>query len=99
MTARQNPTLLSGRAGPAERTGLFGPQIKAFADDFCCRPLGGCVLGRATDNYGRVTGYKNLCVTDGALIPGSIGVDPFVTITALAERNVERIIKEEVTGS
>ncbi len=81
------------------RYDLFGPQIKAFADDFCYHPLGGCVLGKATDNYGRVTGYKNLYVTDGSLIPGSIGVNPFVTITALAERNVERIIKEDVTGS
>lgn len=81
------------------RYDLFGKQIKAFADDFCYHPLGGCVLGKATDNYGRVAGYKNLYVTDGSLIPGSIGVNPFVTITALAERNVERIIKEDVADS
>ncbi|MGV9565806.1 GMC oxidoreductase [Streptomyces sp. NPDC003480] len=81
------------------RYDLFGKQLKAFADDFCYHPLGGCVLGKATDNYGRVTGYKNLYVTDGSLIPGSIGVNPFVTITALAERNVERIIREDVKDS
>lgn len=81
------------------RYDLFGKQIKAFADDFCYHPLGGCVLGKATDNYGRVAGYKNLYVTDGSLVPGSIGVNPFVTITALAERNVERIIKQDVTDS
>ncbi|WP_037627917.1 GMC oxidoreductase [Streptomyces aureus] len=81
------------------RYDLFGKQLKAFADDFCYHPLGGCVLGRATDNYGRVAGYKNLYVTDGSLIPGSIGVNPFVTITALAERNVERIIREDVEDS
>ncbi|MFC5143587.1 GMC oxidoreductase [Streptomyces aureoversilis] len=81
------------------RYDLFGKQLKAFADDFCYHPLGGCVLGKATDNYGRVAGYKNLYVTDGSLIPGSIGVNPFVTITALAERNVERIIKQDVTAS
>ena len=81
------------------RYDLFGQQIKAFADDFCYHPLGGCVLGKATDNYGRVAGYRNLYVTDGSLVPGSIGVNPFVTITALAERNVERIIKEDVADS
>ncbi|QLJ06447.1 GMC family oxidoreductase [Streptomyces sp. NEAU-sy36] len=81
------------------RYDLFGKQVKAFADDFCYHPLGGCVLGKATDAYGRVAGYKNLYVTDGSLIPGSIGVNPFVTITALAERNVERVIKEDVTAS
>ncbi|KAB1979580.1 GMC oxidoreductase [Streptomyces triticiradicis] len=81
------------------RYDLFGKQLKAFADDFCYHPLGGCVLGKATDNYGRVTGYENLYVTDGSLIPGSIGVNPFVTITALAERNVERVIREDVKDS
>ncbi|MEV4873668.1 GMC oxidoreductase [Streptomyces syringium] len=81
------------------RYDLFGKQLKAFADDFCYHPLGGCVLGKATDDYGRVAGYKNLYVTDGALIPGSIGVNPFVTITALAERNIERVIKQDITAS
>jgi cholesterol oxidase len=54
------------------------------------------VLGEATDGYGRVKGYRNLYVNDGSLIPGSIGVNPFVTITALAERNVERILAEDL---
>jgi cholesterol oxidase len=68
---------------------------KEFADDFCYHPLGGCVLGRATDGFGRVKGYRGLYVTDGSLIPGSIGVNPFVTITALAERNMARILTED----
>lgn len=85
--------------GTVYRYDLFGSQLKAFADDFCYHPLGGCVLGKATDLYGRVTGYPNLYVNDGALIPGSIGVNPFVTITALAERNIERIIKQDVLAS
>lgn len=79
------------------RYDLFGSSLKNFADDFCYHPLGGLVLGKATDSYGRVAGYQNLYVTDGSLIPGSIGVNPFVTITALAERNIERVIKQDVT--
>ncbi|MFF0228320.1 GMC oxidoreductase [Streptomyces sp. NPDC004629] len=84
--------------GTAYRHDLF-TDTRAFADDFCYHPLGGCVLGKATDSYGRVRGYRNLYVTDGALIPGSLGVNPFVTITALAERNLDRILTEDVTSS
>ena len=38
-------------------------------------------------------------MTDGSLIPGSIGVNPFVTITALAERNIERVIQQDFAAS
>ncbi|MEU9247075.1 GMC oxidoreductase [Streptomyces shenzhenensis] len=77
------------------RYDLFGSASKVFADDFCYHPLGGCVLGRATDDYGRVKGYSKLYVTDGSLVPGNIGVNPFVTITALAERTMERVLAED----
>lgn len=82
----------------SQRTGycydLFGTG-RAFADNFTYHPLGGCVLGKATDDYGRIKEYQRLYVTDGSLIPGVLGVNPFVTITALAERNIERIIAED----
>ncbi|MET8559852.1 GMC oxidoreductase [Streptomyces flaveolus] len=77
------------------RYDLFGSGDKVFADDFTYHPLGGCVLGRATDAYGRVKGYPRLYVTDGSLVPGSIGVNPFVTITALAERTMARVLAED----
>ncbi|MCM1976534.1 MULTISPECIES: GMC oxidoreductase [Streptomyces] len=76
------------------RYDLFGGN-RAFADDFTYHPLGGCVLGRATDDYGRVKGYSKLYVTDGSLVPGSLGVNPFVTITALAERTMARVLVED----
>jgi len=77
------------------RSDLFGTPSRTFADDFTYHPLGGCVLGKATDNYGRVKGYSRLYVTDGSLVPGSIGVNPFVTITALAERTMARVLVED----
>ncbi|WP_079048659.1 GMC oxidoreductase [Streptomyces puniciscabiei] len=77
------------------RYDLFGSGSKVFADDFTYHPLGGCVLGRATDDYGRVKGYSHLYVTDGSLVPGNIGVNPFVTITALAERTMARVLAED----
>ncbi|MFF8730877.1 GMC oxidoreductase [Streptomyces sp. NPDC015171] len=77
------------------RYDLFGSTSKVFADDFTYHPLGGCVLGKATDDYGRVKGCARLYVTDGSLVPGNIGVNPFVTITALAERTMARVLAED----
>jgi cholesterol oxidase len=81
--------------GTTYRRDLFSGG-REFAADFCYHPLGGCVLGKATDDYGRVRGYRNLYVTDGSLLPGSIGVNPFVTITAIAERNIARVIATDL---
>ena len=72
------------------RTHLFFHN--GFGADICYHPLGGCVLGQSTDNYGRVRGYKNLYAIDGSLVPGTIGVNPFLTITAIAEYCIEDII-------
>lgn len=64
---------------------------------FTAHPLGGAVLGEATDNYGRVKGYEGLYVMDGAMVPGSTGaVNPSLTISALAERNIEQIIQNDL---
>lgn len=66
-----------------------------FGADVCYHPLGGIVLGKATDDFGRLNGHKNLYVVDGSLIPGTIGVNPFVTITAIAEYCMEEIIRSD----
>lgn len=81
--------------GTSYRYDLFGGTA-AFADNFSYHPLGGCVLGEATDAYGRVDGYRNLYVTDGSLVPGLVGVNPFATITALAERNLATIVAADL---
>jgi cholesterol oxidase len=63
--------------------------------NWTAHPLGGAVLGQATDNYGRVKGHSGLYVMDGAAIPGTTGsVNPSLTIAALAERNIEEIIRQ-----
>ncbi len=65
-------------------------------DDTCFHPLGGMVLGKACDVYGRVKNYSNLYVIDGAMMPGlSACANPALTIAALAERNVERILTDD----
>lgn len=86
---------INAKEGTIYRTDLFG-VYKVWGDHLTYHPLGGAVLNRATDNYGRLTAYPGLYVIDGSLIPGNTTVNPFVTITALAERNIERIIATDL---
>jgi cholesterol oxidase len=67
-------------------------------------PLGGCPMGDdymqgAVDPFNRVfagdgTVHQGLFVTDGAVIPSALGVNPLLTISALSERFVERKIQQ-----
>lgn len=86
---------INAKEGTIYRTDLFG-VYKIWGDHLTYHPLGGAVLNQATDNYGRLTAYPGLYVIDGSLIPGNTSVNPFVTITALAERNIERIIATDL---
>jgi len=58
--------------------------------------LGGCVMGKdntkgVTDKYHKVFGYENMYVIDGSIIPANLGVNPSLTITAMAERAMNYI--------
>jgi cholesterol oxidase len=53
--------------------------------------LGGAVIGAdpdhgVVDSQHRVFGYRNLLVCDGSAVPANPGVNPSLTITAMAER-------------
>jgi cholesterol oxidase len=72
------------------RSDIFEGQV--FAPN-TVHPLGGCVRGIATDGFGRVKGYDKLYVNDASLLPGYLGCNPFMSITALAERNIEGILQ------
>ena len=66
-------------------------------------PLGGCPLGEdylqgAVDEFGRVFAgdgrtHDGLFVADGSLIPSALGVNPFLTISALSERIADRLVR------
>jgi cholesterol oxidase len=58
--------------------------------------LGGAVIGSGpetgvVDPENRVFGYRNLLVCDGAAVPANPGVNPSLTITAMAERAMTHI--------
>ncbi len=58
--------------------------------------LGGCAMGETTDDgvidpQNRVHGHPGLYVIDGSMIGGNLGVNPSLTITALAERAMSYI--------
>jgi cholesterol oxidase len=53
--------------------------------------LGGAVIAASpqqgvVDDRQRLFGYQNLLVCDGSVVPANVGVNPSLTITALAER-------------
>jgi cholesterol oxidase len=73
------------RAVPGGTVGdLLGTPMTAHV-------LGGAVIGAdpsrgVVDPYHRVFGYDGLHVVDGSAVPANLGVNPSLTITAMAER-------------
>jgi cholesterol oxidase len=59
--------------------------------------LGGATMGQGPsdgvcDAQGRVFGYQGLYVADGSLVPANLGVNPSLTITALAEHVMSQVL-------
>jgi hypothetical protein len=58
--------------------------------------------GGVTNHFGEVFSgvgentHHGLIVTDGAVVPTALGVNPFATITALAERSIEHAAKYRI---
>ncbi len=58
--------------------------------------LGGCPIGATpedgvVDMYARAFGYQRLYVVDGSTIPANLGVNPSLTITAMAEHAMSHV--------
>jgi cholesterol oxidase len=56
--------------------------------------LGGCAIGSdptrgVVDARHRAFGYEGLLVVDGSTMPANVGVNPSLTITAMAERAMD----------
>ena len=66
--------------------------------------LGGCCMGDSAetgviDHRHRVFGYEGLYVIDGSTISANAGVNPSLTITALAERAMSFIPEKSALGT
>lgn len=87
----------------AERTGGFaqgGLTESLFNIPTTAHILGGAVIGSdpstgVVDPLNRVFGYEGLYVCDGAAVPANPGVNPSLTITAMAERAMSAIPSTE----
>lgn len=68
-------------------------------------PLGGCRMSEraeaagVVDGLGESLGNPDLFVIDGAIVPSALGVNPSLTIAAVAESIVDRLIRGEGTTS
>lgn len=94
---KPNPTYIEAGNRVAEwlqqRTGGFAQSglLEALANiPVTAHILGGAVIGSdaetgVVDRAGRVFNYRNLLICDGSILPANPGVNPSLTITALAE--------------
>ena len=60
-------------------------------------PLGGCAMSADKTNgvvatTGEVHDVPNLSIADGSVLPGPVGINPAMTIAALAHRHAEHLI-------
>lgn len=86
--------LNSANGGVLDRLVYFNG--KGYGDDFTYHPLGGAVLGLASDQYGRLQNYSNLYCLDGSMMPGfSCCANPAFTIAALSERAMDNILSHD----
>ena len=64
---------------------------------YCAHPLGGCRMADSgdlgvVDDGGQVFGYEGLHCFGSSIIPTSLGVNPSLTIAAVAERCADRLV-------
>jgi cholesterol oxidase len=100
---REN-NLILGHAGALGATFVENP-LSGFTPVrtlITAHPLGGCPMGethvtavvneqgQVFDEQGQV--HDGLYVADGSIIPTSIGVNPLMTISAMAERIAEKLV-------
>lgn len=87
--ARHVEKIVNGKAMVMNTETLFGIPTTAHI-------LGGACMGATAetgviDQHNRVFHYQNMLVCDGSMISANIGVNPSLSITAIAERAMEHV--------
>lgn len=87
--ARRFAEKVQGQPGNSLLEILFGTPMTAHI-------MSGVAIGSGPENgvvdeTGETFGYRNLRVLDGSIIPGNLGVNPSLTITALSEYAMSQI--------
>jgi choline dehydrogenase-like flavoprotein len=74
-------------------TGIAPPRLRLEA----FHPMGTAAMGTVTDTNGELRGLPGAYVADGSLLPTALGVNPMVTIIAMARR-VARGVADRLAG-
>ncbi len=96
MTLHETPIVIRGEADIARLADApFGPNLHTL---FSAHQMGGCPMGddprRAVVNSrGRHHDIENLWITDGSVFPTSLGVNPQLSVYALARLCAGEIVK------
>ena len=74
-------------------------QLTETRGSYASHPLGGCRMASGpdlgvVDHRGAVFGYEGLYCIDSSIVPTSLGVNPSLTIAAVAERCAERLVAD-----
>lgn len=77
---------------------VHNPIWKQLHQPITIHNLGGCGMADSAkagvvNGHGEVFGYPGLYVLDGSILPAAVGSNPSHTIAAVAERNIEGIIR------
>lgn len=100
LPVASTPELRDGDLAPLRRRRVAASELKLMA----FHPLGTArMAARATDGVtgpdGTVHGTRGLHVCDGSAVPGPLGVNPQLTIMALATRLADRLTTETACPS
>jgi cholesterol oxidase len=95
--AERYAQIVNGKPTALSTETLFGIPTTAHI-------LGGAVMGKDSaegviDKNNRVFGYENMYVCDGSMISANPGVNPSLTIMALAERAMSKIPPKEFSAA
>lgn len=81
------PELRDGDLTPLRDATIRASDLKLMA----FHPLGTAQMGRVTDAHGALDGVRGLHLADGSVVPGPLGVNPQMTIFALATRLADHL--------